>query len=105
MIGADSYNAMRSLIASLRADLERLERLIEPAESEVLDPADPRNKVGANLTPRGAEICYRMFDRGLTRYAVKEAFRISFGAANYRYSKWLQAGGPNRPPQSLDGQL
>lgn len=70
------------------------------------DPKDPRNKheVGGlqKLTPRGVEICYRLFDRGLSRYAVHQAMDISFGAATHRYASWQKEGGSNRKKRPLD---
>ena len=69
------------------------------------DPKDPANKheVGGlmKLTDRGVEICYRLFDAGKTRYAVKELMDISFGAANHRYIAWQKLGGSNRTKQTL----
>ncbi|NJC41150.1 DNA-binding NarL/FixJ family response regulator [Brevundimonas alba] len=71
-----------------------------------LDPKDPRNKyeIGGleKLTPRGVEICYRLFDKGLSRYAVAQSLNISFGAATHRYAAWKKAGGGERDKQPLD---
>jgi len=76
------------------------------SQNEEFDPKDPRNKhdVGGTgkLTPRGVEICYRLFDQGLTRYAVSQAMGISFGGATHRYDTWQKAGGINRQKQPLD---
>jgi hypothetical protein len=91
------------LIASIQADLDRLRGLVQPRPPE-LDPKDPRNKTAdGKLTPRGEEICYRMFDAGKTRYAVHEAMEISFGAANYRFERWQKIGGSSRSKKSLSG--
>ena len=52
-----------SLIDSIQADLDRLRGLLQPQSPE-FDPGDPRNKLAdGKLTPRGVEICYRLFDR------------------------------------------
>ncbi|KPF64429.1 hypothetical protein IP88_13655 [alpha proteobacterium AAP81b] len=73
---------------------------------EEFDPKDSLNKhdVGGlkKLTPRGVEICYRLFDQGLSRYAVSQAMDIAFGAASHRYKTWQKEGGPNRVKQPLN---
>ena len=78
----------------------------EPEADELGDPKDPRNKylVGGleKFTERGVEICYRMFDSGKSRYAVKTAMGISFGAANHRYSAWQEVGGAKRVRKKID---
>ena len=91
-----------AVIDSIQADLDRLRGLVQPQRPTELDPADPSNKTAdGKLTPRGEEICYRMFDAGKTRYAVHEAMSISFGAANYRFDRWQKLGGANRRKKSL----
>jgi hypothetical protein len=102
-----SKQALLAIHSNLQADLDRLKKLIEgveDAEEEedaLLHPRDPRNKTGLNLTPRGAEVCYRFFDQAKTPYAVGNLLDISFGAAKYRFEKWLKAGGKNRVKQPL----
>jgi hypothetical protein len=81
----------------MRVQIDRLEALLSPSPVEHLDPLDPRNKAGRNLTDRGLEVCYRLFDQGKTIYAVKEAMKISYGAAKYRQDTWTKAGGMDRP--------
>jgi len=75
----------------------------DPAEE--FDPAAPDNKyeIGGleKLTPRGVEICYRLFDQGKTKYAVHQLMGISFGGATHRYKAWQAAGGMNRTKQPL----
>ena len=70
------------------------------------DPKDERNKheVGGlmKLTPRGVEVCYRLFDQGKTRYSVATLMDISFGAATHRHLSWGKAGGVNREKQPLN---
>lgn len=76
--------------------------LVESPEVEAatFNPKDPRNKreIGGlqKLTDRGVEVCYRLFDKGLSRYAVAQAMGISFGAATHRQAAWRKAGGVNR---------
>jgi DNA-binding NarL/FixJ family response regulator len=91
-----------NLIHSIQADLERLRGLIQPQDSQ-FDPKDSRNKTtDGKFTPRGVEVCYRLFDMGKTRYAVAEAMNISFGAATHRLNAWKKAGGRDRKKMRLD---
>jgi hypothetical protein len=108
--------AIGAAIDNITAGLERvmtgfatLKSLLLPeAEADTLefDPADLANKyeVGGimKLTNRGAEICYRLFDQGKSRYAVKSLMNISFGAATHRHLAWQKLGGVNRLKQPLD---
>jgi hypothetical protein len=94
-------DAIQLVLSRMKTDIELIERIVSSRAAPLPDPRDPRNKNGVNLSPQGVELCYRMFDQGMTRYAVKEAFGISFGAADYRHRKWLAAGGASR--RSGDG--
>ena len=95
-----------ALIQDVRANLDRIEALLSPHQASEdengLDPKSPLNKNGLNLTPRGVEVCYRMFDVGKTRYAVSEALDISYGAATHRFHAWEKAGGTNRKKSILE---
>ena len=96
--------AILGLLAEARANLDRIEAMLKPSESlatDDLDPKNPLNKSGVNLTPRGVEVAYRMFDAGRTRYAVSEALDISYGAATHRFHAWEKAGGRDRQKQPL----
>jgi DNA-binding NarL/FixJ family response regulator len=84
------------------------DRMLEIAGAAERTAADgPANRssdeVGGleKLTPRGVEVCYRLFDRGLSRYAVARAMDISFGAATHRQAAWRKAGGVNRTKNML----
>jgi hypothetical protein len=98
-----TMQAVSVIVDNLQAELNRLKKLIKAntAEDDPIDPKDPRNKSGVNLTPRGVEIVFRYFDTKKTRHAVKELMGISFGAADYRYQQWLKAGGKDRIKQPL----
>jgi hypothetical protein len=94
--------AILHLIDSIQDQLERLRGLVQPQAME-FDPKDPRNKLpDGKLTPRGVEICYRFFDLGKTRYAVKEALNISYGAATHRLEAWQKAGGATREKMPIE---
>lgn len=93
------------LLGNVRSNLDRIEAMLQPTEAdeeEDLDPKSPLNKNGVNLSPRGIEVAYRMFDAGKTRYAVSEALGISYGAATHRYNAWEKAGGKERQKQPLE---
>jgi hypothetical protein len=98
-------DAILVLLQNTRTNLDRIEALMLPSgvsqADEVLDPKSPLNKTGVNLSPRGIEVAYRMFDAGRTRYAVSEALDISYGAATHRYHSWEKAGGKTRTRQPL----
>ena len=95
---ASSSEALQ-IIESIEDQLKRLRGLLQPklADAASFDPKDPRNKLAdGKLTPRGVEICYRLFEGGKTRYGVAHALGISHKAATHRYGAWKKAGGENR---------
>lgn len=96
----------QQIIASLLL-LRDIQPVADQGDGEEFDPSDhAKNKfhVGGldKLTPRGVEICYRLFDAGKTRNAVCTLMEISFGAANHRYNAWLKLGGAGRTKQPLN---
>jgi DNA-binding NarL/FixJ family response regulator len=66
------------------------------------DGQDPRNKNGLNLTPRGAEILYRVFDDGGGYNRAAKMLGISQGAAKNRKGIWTKLGCLNRTKLVLD---
>jgi hypothetical protein len=98
----DTADALK-LLKIVRENLDRVEKLLvgEPAAPAELDPHNPLNKQGRNLTERGVEVCYRLFDEGKSRYAVSQALDISFGAATHRHRAWQKLGGKDRVRQSF----
>jgi hypothetical protein len=117
IISSITYNAtaIGEAIDDITTGLERvtagfinLKSLLMPksaADTEEFDPKDPANKreVGGlmKLTLRGAEVCYRLFDAGKSRYAVASLMDISFGAATHRHESWKRLGGIDRTKQPL----
>jgi DNA-binding NarL/FixJ family response regulator len=113
---AHSAATIGKAIDEITAGLERvtagfvnLKSLLTPeavASGPEFDPKDPANKfeVGGlmKLTPRGVEVCYRLFDAGKSRYAVASLLNISFGAATHRHATWKKLGGVNRQKQPLN---
>ena len=109
---ADVAHAMDNISDALErvmAGIATLKNVLLPeAATDMADfnPKDPANKyeVGGlmKLTPRGIEICYRLFDAGKSRYAVATLMGISFGAANHRCGAWKKLGGVDRVKQPLE---
>ena len=109
--GLQVIGAIDKIIAGLEQAIEGFvglrENLVEAPKADTItfDPKDPRNKYAIGglekLTPRGVEVCYRLFDRGLSRYAVAQAMKISFGAATHRQAAWRKIGGVNRKKETL----
>ncbi len=106
---AAAFDTITDALERVMTGIANLKNTLLPeGETEIadIDPKDPANKyeVGGlmKLTPRGVEICYRLFDAGKRRYAVKTLMDISFGAATHRYEAWQKLGGVNRVKQPLD---
>jgi len=66
------------------------------------DGHDPRNKNGLNLTERGVEILYRVFDDDGGYNRAAKMLNISQGAAKNRKGLWMKVGGKNRQKLVLD---
>jgi DNA-binding NarL/FixJ family response regulator len=103
---ADALDNITAGLERVMAGFNSLKSLLMPeamADPTEFDPKDPANKqeVGGlmKFTPRGVEVCYRLFDAGKSRYAVATAMGISFGAAKHRYEAWKKLGGVNRTKQ------
>jgi hypothetical protein len=69
------------------------------------DGHDARNKNGQNLTPRGAEIIYRVFDDGGGYNRAAKMLNISQRGAKNRKAIWTSLGGLNRTKLVLDIDL
>ncbi|EJU09224.1 hypothetical protein LH128_30064 [Sphingomonas sp. LH128] len=120
--------SMRSLLfeateRALRDDLKRLDRRIRKlvrkridaiaaVNSELslegselvgmFDPRWPDNRHHSGcLTPRGVEICYRLFDMGKSAMAVAHIMEFSLVAARAREKQWRELGGNNRVVKNL----
>ena len=60
-------------------------------------PYHPENKyVNGRLTPRGVEVCYRLYDSHKSPMAVALLMHISLRAAKKRKKQWHLAGGHRR---------
>jgi hypothetical protein len=104
LLSHNDVEDLSSLLQATRENLDRIEAILNPdtpAAEDDLDTASPLNKSDQFLTPRGVEVCYRLFDAGKTRYAVAEAMKISYGAATHRYHAWEKLGGKARERQPL----
>jgi hypothetical protein len=105
---AEAIDNITDALERMMAGFLTLKSLLLPeaqTDAAEFDPKDPANKyeVGGlkKLTPRGTEICYRLFDAGKTRYAVATLMDISFGAATHRLDAWKKVGGVNRIKEPL----
>ncbi len=115
-------NATLTTIEALRIDLhakidfacnEAIAKLVPDRASATVtfksptlaDGHDPRNKNGMNLTPRGVEILYRVFDEGGGYNRAGKMLNISQGAAKNRKEIWTKLGGVNRTKQPIDIDL
>ncbi|MFJ6326874.1 MULTISPECIES: hypothetical protein [unclassified Rhizobium] len=68
-------------------------------ESEDTDPCHPANQYDdGRLTQRGQEVCYRLFDQGLSPTAIAHLMGLSLTSARMRQRRWLDIGGKHRPP-------
>ena len=93
--------AAMATVTAIRFELDRLETLLSPLAKAKLDPLDPRNKYGDKLTERGGEVCFRLFDDGVSIYGVHLAMKISYGGAKYRHQMWIKEGGADRKRKNL----
>jgi hypothetical protein len=100
---ANAIDTVSSALERAVIGLQNLKTLlVQPEPPAEFDPKDPANKfTDGKLTPRGVEICYRLFDAGNTRYAVGALMDISFSAADNRFNAWQHAGGFEREKQPL----
>lgn len=96
--------------AALAATLAEFSPVDEGAVATVKTPNkpsveqchEPQNKIGVNLSPRGIELIYRLYDHGSSVRAASIAMAISHRAAKWRKGAWEKAGGSNRPRTVLD---
>jgi uncharacterized protein YutE (UPF0331/DUF86 family) len=60
-------------------------------------PSHPANTTrGGNLTKRGIEVCFGLFDLGKSPLAVAHLMDISLDAIKQRHKQWVRAGGKAR---------
>ena len=112
---AAAIEAMRiELISHINKAVDALRATLapeaKPKDTTFKDPTlqdgqDPRNKNGLNLTERGVEILYRVFDDGGGYNRAAKMLGISQGAAKNRKGLWLKAGGSAREKKLLDIDL
>lgn len=109
---------MNRAFESLRADMhDYVDRTVDGLKVKLIGKAaviaashkiptleqcqDPANKVGSNLTERGAEILYRLFDDGAGYNRASRALSITQTAARNRKGLWEKLGGVNRKRMPL----
>ncbi len=63
-----------------------------------MDPRHPANQYeDGRLTRRGEEVCYRLFDQGLSAAAVAHLMGLKLNSTRIRRDRWLAIGGDGRP--------
>ncbi|MEN3238985.1 hypothetical protein PUR29_36730 [Methylobacterium ajmalii] len=76
--------------------------LTETDLTGIFDPCWPENRYGrGRLTPRGVEICYRLFDLGKSAMAVAHLMNLSLAASRRRERMWRALGGAGREKRVL----
>jgi hypothetical protein len=66
--------------------------------SEETDPRHPSNQYDdGRLTRRGEEVCYLLFDQGLSSMAIAHLMGLSLAAMKKRQRIWKALGGKERP--------
>jgi hypothetical protein len=97
---------IRKLVRKRREDIKLLNSELSLRDTElvgVFDPRWPENRYDerARLTPRGIEICYRLFDLGKSAVAVAHLMGLSLASARRREKQWWTLGGAERQARAL----
>lgn len=114
------FNATEKvLMADLKALESRISKLLRARRDDIravndelslegteltgtFGPGWPENRYGqGRLTPRGIEICYRLFDMGKSPMAVAHLMGLSLSSARWRQRLWAKAGGNRRIPRDF----
>ncbi|WP_107677842.1 MULTISPECIES: hypothetical protein [Agrobacterium] len=91
---AEQWKARQQQIDILNAEIRSV--VIENRDT---DPRHPANQYDdGRLTRRGQEVCYRLFDQGLSPMAVAHLMGLKLTTARIRQRRWLDVGGNKRPP-------
>jgi len=97
---------IRELVRKRRAAIEALNKELSIEGSELVgdfDPRWPENRYHrGRLTPRGVEICYRLFDMGKSAMAVAHIMQLSLSSTRARERQWHALGGRTRPVPKLE---
>jgi hypothetical protein len=92
-------------ISKRKRDIAKLQDELSLKEGDVVDalqPYHPANQyTSGNLTKRGVEVCYRLYDQGKSPLAVAHLMAISVSAAINRKKLWQTAGGIQRSKAEL----
>jgi hypothetical protein len=92
-----AFDDLAATLAPTPPQAQRIYKTPTPA-----DGLDPRNKNGANLTPRGVEILFRAFDDCAGYNRAGKLLNITQGAAKNRKDQWRKLGGIHRVKTPLD---
>lgn len=77
-------------ISELFSTASKLVRGSSSGETKSEPVALPEHFDGKNLTPKGVDFIYGLFDEGYNRHQVSQKMDISYAAVNYRYQQWRQ---------------
>lgn len=92
------YAARVELINDINAEIILAHRTFKGER----DPRHPLNQYDdGRLTKRGEELCYRLFDKGVSETAIAHLIRISLSSARKRKQMWQATGGLKRTKKNL----
>ncbi len=93
----------RKIAKQWKARQQQIDDLNKQMQSAIIgsgetDPRHPSNRYDdGRLTLRGEEICYRLFDQGLTPMAVAHLMGLQLTSVRNRQRNWVKLGGKQRP--------
>lgn len=97
---------IRKLVRERRAAIQALNKELSFEGTElvgVFHPRWPENRYHrGRLTPRGIEICYRLFDMGRSSMAVAHIMELSLSSTRIRERQWRALGGEHRSARNLE---
>lgn len=93
----------RKIAKQWKARQQQIDDLNKEMQSAIIgreetDPLHPANQYDdGRLTRRGEEICYRLFDQGLSPLAVAHLMGLQLTSVRNRQRSWVKLGGKQRP--------
>ncbi|MBK0022876.1 hypothetical protein L7D45_22005 [Brucella pseudogrignonensis] len=93
----------RKIAKQWEARQQQIDDLNKQMQSAIIgsgetDPRHPSNQYDdGRLTLRGEEICYRLFDQGLSPMAVAHLMGLQLTSVRNRQRSWVKLGGKLRP--------
>lgn len=97
---------IRKLVRERRTAIQALNKEMSIEATELVGdfhPRWPENRYHrGRLTPRGVEVCYRLFDMGKSAMAVAHIMELSLSSARARERQWRTLGGETRAVPQLE---